>query len=102
MTRRSLSLAFFGYGALVLLLFRGLIGRLSTAVPHDLGDPLLSTWILWWNAHRFPFAGAWWNGLSFFPGHGSLAFSDHRVGLELLQLEFHDVARSMLIRKLMR
>ena len=81
---RSFGLAFLGYSALVLLLFHGLIGQFSTAVPHDLGDPLLSTWILWWNAHRLPFVGAWWDGLSFYPGHGSLAFSDHRVGLELI------------------
>jgi len=53
-------------------------------VPHDLGDPLLSAWILWWNAHHLPFVGAWWDGLSFYPGHGSLAFSDHRVGLSLI------------------
>ena len=74
-------LAFFGYSALVLLLFHGLVGRFSTAVPHDLGDPLLSTWILWWNAHRLPFVGEWWDGMSFYPRTGSLAFSDHRVGL---------------------
>ena len=66
-------LAFLGYAALTLLLFHDLAGRFSTAVPHDLGDPLLSTWILWWNAHQLPFTAAWWDGLSFFPGHGSLA-----------------------------
>ena len=81
---RGFALALLGYAALTLLLFHGLIGRFSTAVPHDLGDPLLSTWILWWNAHHLPFAGAWWDGLSFYPGHGSLAFSDHRVGLTLI------------------
>ena len=76
-------LAALGYTAIVLLLFHGLIGQFSTALPHDLGDPLLSTSVLWWNAHRLPFVGTWWDGLSFFPGHGSLAFSDHRVGLTL-------------------
>src|SRR5262245_56924912 len=81
---QAFGLAFLAYTALTLLLFRGLIGRFSTGVPHDLGDPLLSTWILWWNAHRLPFVGSWWDGLSFFPEHGSLAFSDHRVGLLLL------------------
>ena len=81
---RSFGLALLGYCALTLLLFRDLAGRFSTAVPHDLGDPLLSTWILWWNARRCPFVGAWWDGMSFFPEHGSLAFSDHRVGLTLI------------------
>src|SRR3979409_2624887 len=80
-TARGFVLALLGYAALTLLLFHGLFGRYSTAVPHDLGDPLLSTWILWWNAHHVPFVGAWWDGLSFYPGHGSLAFSDPRVGL---------------------
>jgi hypothetical protein len=77
-------IAFVGYTTVTMLLFRGLIGRFSVAVPSDLGDPLLSTWLLWWNAHRFPFVGAWWDGLSFYPAPGSLAFSDHRVGLTLI------------------
>ena len=79
--RKAFGLAALGYTAFALALTRGLIGHFSTAVPHDLGDPLLSTWILWWNAHHLPFTGAWWDGLSFYPEHGSLAFSDHRVGL---------------------
>lgn len=78
------AVAFLGYTLLTLLQFRGLIGQLSTSAPHDLGDPILSTWILWWNAHHLPFVGNWWNGLAFFPVHGSLAFSDHRVGLALI------------------
>jgi hypothetical protein len=61
-----------------------LFGQFSTAIAHDAGDPLLSAWILWWNAHHVPFVGSWWDGLAFFPLRGSLAFSDHRVGLELI------------------
>jgi hypothetical protein len=81
---RRIGLAAVGYAAFTLALLRGLIGQFTTALPHDLGDPLLSTWILWWNAHHVPFVGDWWDGLSFYPEHGSLAFSDHRVGLELI------------------
>jgi hypothetical protein len=81
---RGFAVALPAYAVLTLLLFHGLVGRFSTAVPHDLGDPLLSAWILWWNAQHLPFVGAWWDGLSFYPGHGSLAFSDHRVGLTLI------------------
>ena len=80
-TARAFLLAFGGYSALTLLLFHGLFGRFSFGVPHDQGDPLLSISLLWWNAHRIPFVGSWWDGMSFFPEHGSLAFSDHRVGL---------------------
>src|SRR5947209_2130102 len=82
--RKAFGLAAVGYTALVVVLMRGLIGQYSTAVLHDLGDPLLSTWILWWNAHHLPFVGTWWDGLSFYPEHGALAFSDHRVGLGLV------------------
>ncbi len=57
--------------------------HLTDAVPRDLGDPLLSIWTLWWNAHTLPFTSAWWNGPVFVPAAGSLAFSDHRVGLGL-------------------
>lgn len=58
--------------------------HLTDAVPRDLGDPLLSIWTLWWNAHTVPFAAAWWNGPVFVPAAGSLAWSDHRVGLGLV------------------
>jgi 4-amino-4-deoxy-L-arabinose transferase-like glycosyltransferase len=81
---RRAGLAAAGYAVLALAMMRSLFGQFTTAVPHDLGDPLLSTWILWWNAHRLPFVGSWWDGLSFYPEHGSLAFSDHRVGLEFI------------------
>ncbi len=81
---RRFLLASAGYLVLALLLVRSLFGQFSTAVPHDAGDPLLSTWILWWNVQHVPFVGQWWDGLAFFPIQGSLAFSDHRVGLELI------------------
>jgi hypothetical protein len=50
-------------------------------VPGDLGDPLLTTLILWWNTQQVPFTASWWNGPFFFPGTETLALSDHRVGL---------------------
>lgn len=53
-------------------------------VPYDLGDPLLSTWTLWWNATRVPFTADWWNGAVFYPAPGALALSDHRVGIGLI------------------
>ena len=52
--------------------------------PHDLGDPLLSTWALWWNATHVPFTHAWWDGAVFYPAPGALALSDHRVGIGLI------------------
>jgi hypothetical protein len=44
---------------------------------------LLSTAILWWNAHVLPLTERWWNGFAFAPATGMLAFSDHRLGLSL-------------------
>ena len=54
---------------------------LDHLVPHDLGDPMLSTWTLWWNAQFIPFSDRWWEGLAFYPARDTLTFSDHRAGL---------------------
>ena len=43
-----------------------LIGHLSSSVPHDRGDPLLVTWILWWSTHTVPLTAAWWNAPAFY------------------------------------
>lgn len=72
------------YCAITLVLFRSLLPQIASGFPHDPGDPILSAWALWWNAHHLPFAGDWWDGMAFYPEHGSLAFSDHRVGLGLI------------------
>ena len=69
------------YGVLTLGLTWPLILRIPSAVPNDLGDPLLTTWILWWNATVTPLTEQWWNGAIFHPGANALALSDHRLGL---------------------
>lgn len=61
-----------------------LVTHVGGVVPHDLGDPLMSIWLLWWNARELAFTGEWWNGAFFHPAEGVLAFSDHRVGISLL------------------
>jgi F5/8 type C domain-containing protein len=81
---RSLQVWFLIYCGIALVLFRALVPRIASGFPHDAGDPVLSAWALWWNAHHVPFVGRWWDGLAFYPEHGSLAFSDHRVGLGLI------------------
>ena len=75
---------FLFYCGVALVLFRALVPQIASGFPHDAGDPVLSSWALWWNAHHIPFVGRWWDGLAFYPEHGSLAFSDHRVGLGLI------------------
>lgn len=56
----------------------------GSLVPAELGDPLLTASMLWWNAQQLPFSDTWWNGRFFFPATDSLALSDHRVGIGLL------------------
>ncbi len=51
-------------------------------VAHDLGDPLLNTWILWWSGTQaVPLSATWWNAPAFLPSTGVLAFSEHLLGL---------------------
>ncbi len=56
----------------------------GSLVPNDLGDPLLNTWILAWNARVTPLTDAWWNGPQFYPIPGTMAFSEHLLGLSLI------------------
>jgi hypothetical protein len=53
-------------------------------VPVDLADPLLSIWLLWWNATELPLTETWWNGLAFFPASDTVTLSDHRLGLGII------------------
>ena len=58
-------------------LLRDLYGQL----PSDPGDPVLNTWILWWNAQAWPLTNQWWNAPAFYPSRSALAFSEHLLGL---------------------
>jgi hypothetical protein len=84
MSWRASAIAFAAYSFLAVALTFPLVLHLSSAVPHDLGDPLVSTSILWWNAHVLPLTARWWNGFAFYPSPGMLAFSDHRLGESLV------------------
>ncbi len=53
-----------------------LLGRMSTGLPHDVGDPALNAWIIWWNAHAWPLTEAWWNAPIFHPATGAFALSE--------------------------
>jgi hypothetical protein len=72
------------YAALAVVLTYPLVRRISSAVPHDAGDPLLNATLLWWNAHTVPLTRAWWNGFAFWPSPATITFSDHRLGESLL------------------
>src|ERR1700730_18660021 len=83
-TCRPMASAFAGYSALAIVLTFPLVLHLSSVVPHDPGDPMLSTAILWWNAHVLPLTPRWWDGFAFHPAPGFMALSDHRLGERLL------------------
>jgi hypothetical protein len=80
----TVAAAFAGYSALALVVTFPLIWHLSSRLPKDLGDPLLVTSILWWNAHVLPLTERWWSGFGFFPATGMVAFSDHFLGAALI------------------
>jgi hypothetical protein len=60
-----------------------LVTRLGSRVAFDPGDPLLNTWILWWNAQAIPFTEEWWSPPIFYPMRGALALSEHLAGIGL-------------------
>ncbi len=72
------------YAALTVAMTWPLVIQVGTVVPKDLGDPLFSTWAMWWNAQVLPFSEAWWQGPIYFPTTDTLALADHRVGLGLV------------------
>jgi hypothetical protein len=58
-----------------------LLRQFGSGIPHDPGDPILNTWILWWSSRAVPFTGPWWNAPMFFPMADALALSELLVGL---------------------
>lgn len=56
----------------------------GSRVPSDLGDPLLNVFLLAWNARELPFTERWWNLPQFHPASGTMAFSEHLLGISLL------------------
>lgn len=65
------------YAGITALLFHDLLPDLTTHVYSDLGDPILNTAILAWNATQVPLTEAWWNFPSFAPLTGVTAFTEH-------------------------
>ncbi len=57
---------------------------LGSRIPHDPGNPVLNIWFLWWNAQVTPLTDAWWNAPMMWPMPGSMALSEHLLGLSLV------------------
>lgn len=75
---------FAAYSALAAIMTVPLVLNLSSQLPKDLGDPLIASSLLWWNANVLPLTQRWWDGPGFFPAHGMMAFSEHFLGASLI------------------
>jgi hypothetical protein len=61
-----------------------LVLHIDEALPGDLGDPLLNTWILGWGADRVLHGlTGLWDAPIFYPYHSTLAFSEHLLGISV-------------------
>ena len=73
------------FGALVVLSVLStwpLARHLGSALPTDLGDPLLNAWIIGWDADRLRHGlSGLWNAPILYPFTHTLAFSEHLLGL---------------------
>src|SRR5262245_2936646 len=109
------------YVVITALLFHNLLPVITTHLFGDLGDPLLNTSILAWNAKHLPLTPDWWNFPAFAPLPGVTAFTEHLLGaypltspiiwisgnpvlaynaLQLLTLPLNGVAAFALVREL--
>jgi F5/8 type C domain-containing protein len=53
----------------------------ASVYPHDLGDPVLNSWLLWWSTKAVPLTTAWWNAPMFYPAGDAMAFSELLLGM---------------------
>ena len=83
MQRRALpwALAAALYFVLTIALTWPLVLSPASIVPNDLGDPLLNTFLIDWNARVLPLTQRWWDLPQFHPIRGTMAFSEHLLGL---------------------
>jgi hypothetical protein len=76
--------ALIGFSALAVFWTWPVVLTLSSRIPHDAGDPVLNIWLLWWNAQATPLTDAWWNAPMMWPMPGSMALSEHLLGLSIV------------------
>ena len=72
------------FSVLAITSMHWVVRNISAALPGDLGDPLLNTWILAWDADRFLHGlDGFWDAPMFFPYPSSLAYSEHLLGVAI-------------------
>jgi len=78
------SLLLGGLTALAVAATYPLIRHITTHLPNDLGDPVLVSWILGWDAQAFRLGiGQIFNAPNFFPYSHTLTYSEHAIGIAL-------------------
>jgi hypothetical protein len=70
-----------GLVAITLALTYPLASRIGSTIPHDAGDPILNTWLLWWSTQAWPLTPEWWNAPMFHPMRDAMALSELLIGL---------------------
>jgi hypothetical protein len=71
--------------------------HLANRFTHDPGDPLLVTYLIWWNAQTVPLTAAWWNAPFYWPMPGALALTEHVAGLAVLTTPLQWLGASALL-----
>src|SRR5262245_57641879 len=71
------------YFLLTVALTWPLLIRPGSLVPNALGDSLLNTLMLAWTSRVAPLPAVWCNGPQFYTIAGTMAFSEHLLGLSL-------------------
>src|SRR6266550_758139 len=74
---RSYAAAACAYALVTAAIFHTLLPIITTHLYSDLGDVLLNTSILAWNAKHVPLTDAWWNYPAFAPLAGITAWTEH-------------------------
>jgi hypothetical protein len=69
------------YCAVTVVMMFPLLRHIGSVFPHDLGDPVLNTWLLWWSTKHVPLTTAWWNAPMFYPAPDAMAFSELLLGI---------------------
>ena len=71
--------------------------HLANRFTHDPGDPLLVTYLIWWNAQAVPLTAAWWTAPFYWPMPGALALTEHLAGLAIVTTPLQMLGASPLL-----
>ena len=92
--RKTLTVAA-GLTLVTAFMLRALVAKATHAIPGELRDPLLNTWILAWDADRLRHGLAdLWDAPILYPYHSTLAFSEHLLGVAIFAAPLEWITRN--------